>query len=236
MPTPVQLVAGSLPEGYCYPANPQDFNALIFSLAVAQLPDTFPGIYVSNVEPPPTMRDRVWFHTEATKWYYYIGGLWQRKYDIPYDSKILLPFWGSAADINTEGGGSPGAPGLSTGPLWEIDHRMDGRVLMGAGVVPGTTTPVVTANQGDLGGEGQHVQTAAEVGPHVHPPLRTPALGFLVDVAAGGQGTNVGGTEEASDATTGTNTPAGAPMNITQPYFAGLWLKRTIRQYVSPPN
>lgn len=231
--TPVTILPGTL--GYtCYP-TPQELNNDIITNAQAFIAASYPGIWVDVVEPPPDRRNNPWFHTTATRWYYYINGVWQRVYDISPSSKFLMPFWGSASDVDTEGGGSPGAVGVSTGPLWVIDSTMEGRALIGAGTVPGTTTPVVTTSSGDTGGEGQHVQTAAEVGQHTHPPLSASSTGFIVDVPSGGGGTNVAGALEKVDATTGTNADGGQPMSLLQPYKAGYWLRRTSRLYVQPP-
>ena len=59
---------------------------------------------------------------------------------------------------------------LTSGPSWEIDTQFEGRVPIGVGTIPGTTTPVITTVVEDAVGNGEHTLTEAEgaTGVHTH--------------------------------------------------------------------
>ena len=147
--TPINLLPGTLPPGYCYPPDPQDFNVAIITRAQAFLDETYPGIWVSDVAPPVSMRNRLWFNTISSRWYQFVNGDWMRVYEWPASSSVELIWSGVEADLAAFGGGDSSAVGLYTGPLWEIDHEIDGRVLVGAGDVPGSD-PAVSIAQGAI--------------------------------------------------------------------------------------
>lgn len=148
--TPVTLIPGTLPyANVCYPPNPQELNVAIVTRIQAFLDETFPGVYVGETAPPANQQNRIWFNTLSSRWYAYVNGDWMRVYEFPASSKVELIWSGSEAELSTYAGGSIGAVGIATGPLWEIDHEIDGRVLVGAGTVPGTS-PAVTIAQGEV--------------------------------------------------------------------------------------
>src|SRR5689334_14034479 len=159
MTTPITLIPGTLPEGYCWPPDPQQYNVDIVTRIAAFLNENFPGVYVGSSEPPANQRDRVWFHTVSTKWYYYISGQWQRQFEIPNTTAMRWLWAGAEADLVTFMGGSAGAVGPSTGPLWVADHDWDTRTIIGPGTLPSTTVIAV----GDTGGDEKHTLTQAEL-------------------------------------------------------------------------
>jgi hypothetical protein len=173
MSTPVTLSPGTLPEGYCYPESPQTLNVDIVTRILAFMSATFPGVYVSDTEPPADQRDRVWFNTTVQKWYWYINGNWMRKYDVDADSDVEWLWKGAEADLITFAGGSAGVVNDATGPLWEVDHEIDGRALVGPGTIPGTAfTIAINATSDSNGGTGVYEVTLTEaqgaVGQHTH--------------------------------------------------------------------
>ena len=54
------------------------------------------------------------------------------------------------------------------GAMWEEDTDFVGRVPIGAGLIPGTTTPAITTAVGDPTGVAEHTLTEAEGGVGVH--------------------------------------------------------------------
>ena len=253
--TPINLLPGTLPPGYCYPDDPQDLNVAIITRAQAFLDETFPGIWVSDVAPPVSMRNRLWFNTISSRWYQFVNGDWMRVYEVEASSDVEWIWKGDEANLATFAGGDAGAVGLYTGPLWEVDHEIDGRALVGPGVIPGSS-PAVTLALGDTGGEFEHVLTEAEgaVGEHVHPFGQSHvgnddayfALGNAGSVPSysgfyvtGSNGNIVANQTTADLVTLKANAGAGVVAvghaNM-QPYIARYVIKRTARIWVTAPN
>lgn len=258
MSIPVTVLPGTLPTGYCYPDDPQEFNVDIVTRIVAFLNTVYTGVYASPTEPPADERDKVWFNTVNQRLYWYINGAWQRKYEPWASSSRLIMI---EADIDTfnaeEGGDATGvAVGDSVGPLWELATEYVGRVPIGVGLIPGSA-PASTLALGDTGGEAQHALTEAEgaVGQHIHPfglshagnddayfkkagaPNTVP--GYTGYYITGSDG-NIETPETTADLYTspsgndGAGVTAAAHTNL-QPYKAVNFARRTARIYVSAP-
>lgn len=182
MSTPITLLPGTLPAGYCYPDDPQQLNLDIVTRILAFLDQNFPGIYVgpTSAPPPADQRDRVWINSDNQLSYQYLGGKWRRTYQFAAANSGLSPFlvlWtGLAADIDSFDGGSPGAVSDTTGPLWQIVAEFAGSVPIGVGLIPGSSPAATITAPGDtkdsLGvtGEYAHVLTDLEgaVAAHKH--------------------------------------------------------------------
>lgn len=226
------ILPGSLPEGYCYPDSPQVLNVDIVTRIQAFLDQNFPGIWVSNVEPPVNYRDRVWFNTDSTQSYYFISGAWQRKFQWPANDKRAIFYTGDPADVDSLDGGSAGAVGPSTGPLWEIYTDLAGKVPVGAGTLQPSGTVVAWS---DTGGTDQHTLTQAEL----------PNVNFQLPVTAGqANGFDADNSQVLGNpANTGLNSltlqvpsgGSGTPFSTMPPYLVGVWIRRTGRIYVPPP-
>lgn len=251
MSTPITLLPGTLPYD-CYPPLPQTLNVDIITLASAFLNENFPGIYVGATEPAPEFRDRVWFHTVSTRWYYWINGAWQRVYEVP-DGTAERRLWaGSEASLDTFAGGSPGVVGPSTGPLWAADHDFDGLIPCGPGNV--ATDPVTAVTQGaNFGASNQKITiTPLNLPPHNHmvglsasPPnfitTNTNLYSFSVSdghnlgCLAGNSSGKAGFTENFGGNTS--SPPTADPVNVDKlPSVRGVFvIKRTGRVYVFPP-
>lgn len=263
MSTPITLLPGTLPEGYCYPDNPQQFNVDIISRVAAFLDQNFPGIYVGDTEPPADMRDRIWFNTlpASLKFYWYLSGAWMRLYEVPASSNAEWIWKGSEADLVTFAGGSAGiaAPPVS-GPLWEVDHLIDGRMLIGPGTIPGTAFAVaVGATADSSGASGAYEITLTEAqgasGIHIHGvgltnsgnddaffrklglPNTVPAyLGYYITGSNG----NVEQSKTTADLYTLPSGADGAGVTPTAhpnmpPYIGRFVIKRTSRTHVLAP-
>jgi hypothetical protein len=180
--TPVTLLPGTLPY-LCYPTEPQTLNTDIVTRIQAFLSEAFPGIYVGPTAPPVDQRNRLWFNTDSAsfRWYQYVNGDWMRTYEIPASTALRWMWQSTEAALKTFAGGDVNAVGAWSGPLWEIDHDYDGRVPLGVGDVPGTTTPAITTAIGDTTGASEHTLTEAEGANGVH----THGFGKFLSGAAG---------------------------------------------------
>lgn len=223
-----------------------------------QLDQDFPGIYVSETEPPADYRDRVWFIPTAGKFYNYISGQWQRTYDEPALSPRLMPWYGSDAALSAYG--RDVTDGL--GAFWEPATQMDGRVPIGIGTIPTSSPAAAVTAVGDttdtLGssGEYKHVLTEAEgsVGQHVHPFGRTnPASddAFFaktgINTVPSYSGFYITGSDALNVVTQTTADLVTLPPGLTgagvtavghynlQPFIGIRWAKRTSRTIVLPP-
>ncbi len=265
MPTPIQLIPGTFPSD-CWP-SPQEYNVAIFSLARAFLDENFPGIYVGPTSSPPPVnqRDRVWVNSDNQLLYQYFGGAWKRKYQWAAGSPFLMLWTGSPTDLNTVDGGSSGAVGDSTGPLWEIVSTYAGRVPVGVGLVPGSnpaaTITAVGDTQDSLGnsGEYKHVLVPGEIA-HMHgvgtdggiddpPTMLARAWSSIKNFTRRINDLNTSGSSGWHDDTTSlqsgtmgttepfqdTNFPNSDGHLNMQPYIGTYFIRRTARIYVFPP-
>jgi len=78
--TLLKLNPGTLPEGYCWPSDPQQFNVAIMALARAVFPGTLATFNYGNSLPTPENRDKPWVRTDANGYfddtYTWKGGVW----------------------------------------------------------------------------------------------------------------------------------------------------------------
>ena len=86
---------------------------------------------------------------------------------------------------------------------------------IGSGGTAGTVSQSPGTKIGQYGGEQQHVQLAAEVGTHNHPPL-SGAANFFTNRSTTAF-TTAGSVSIGTDATTGNNTSGGNPFNVYHP-------------------
>lgn len=250
MSTPITILPGSLPAGFCYPTDPQDLNLAIVSRIAAFLNENFPGVYVGATAPPADQRDRVWFNTNNGRWYHFTNGDWYTESaSIPGPDGRLMIWSDSEADLwSFEGGDgtnpATNTPTLFTGSMWEVDHTMDTRVPIGAGTLPSTTV----LNQGDTGGAEKITLGLTNIPYHKHfvaavDSVSGTALTAANQVAQGRSDDNYvldGSTKDATvGLTSGTGgNPASTPAaNATDPvtilplYKVIFFAKRTIRAW-----
>lgn len=183
----LQLIPGSLPSDLeCY----QTLYDEMFSRGHA-VGDNITGILIQDLPPDPIDHDKGWIPTSAdvpiypgyiftwhpvySKWVsrHYIGPEDIKRYPVPYVG-VLADF---ITYLQTYDGGDIGAPGVASGPMWEVDSQFAGSVPVGVGLIPGSSPAASIVQGGDtqdsLGnsGEYKHTLTEAEgaVGNHVHP-------------------------------------------------------------------
>lgn len=178
MSTPISLVPGTFVGG-CYPSNPQDFNVAIFSLAQAFLNEDFPGIFVGPTEPPADERNRVWFNTVNQRLYWYISGVWQRKYEPWASSGDLRMIETDVDTYNAAQGGDASTVGVgnSSGPLWTLAAEYAGVIPISTGLVPGSS-PALNLSLGDTGGSPAVALDLTNIPFHGH---NFPQTGNLAD-------------------------------------------------------
>jgi hypothetical protein len=257
---PVTIIPPTLPFR-CYPDDPQEFANALFSQAVAFVQGQFAGTYQGTTEPPIDQRDKTWLHTGNQRQYNWNNtlGLWVRKFDAVIDSRKKVVWGGLAADIPTLDGGTPGAVGDCTGPLWEIDTIFEGRTLVGVGTIPTSGIdgdPDTVVAVGDTGGEGAHILTEEEGGggEHIHAIGAHSGVGINFPYEHGAtntvpafQGMDIAGTVSGPNAGLTNVTLFTLPSGLDaagvttightnlQPYVVQYVLKRTARIYVTPP-
>jgi microcystin-dependent protein len=156
----------TLPEGFCNTLGadwPQQLlNAVAQGVAILQSPGN--GYIIINQEsaPDPTQRTGFLWRKPSlgSLLFQWIGAAWVCPHIIPPGSQDRRLFEGDATALETYDGGSAGAVGDSSGPMWMIDPNWSGRSPMCPGPIPDTTDTLVV---GTNYGEGKHVLIQAEI-------------------------------------------------------------------------
>lgn len=171
-PLVLPVTAATLPAGSC-PTTLQDMLNLFSQFQSVTFPDTFKGVIVSATKPGVSDQDKLWQQTDAngnpTRIYSYAGGLWLSRHPMPPGSIIL--WTGALPDFTSFDGGSTGALGVASGPMW-YQATLDGTapspwgtgVLIAAQfpIAAGTLPSTAVVAVGATGGEENHVLSASE--------------------------------------------------------------------------
>lgn len=225
-----------LPADYCFTT----FNRLFLD-AFAQwsgyLPGTYSTFIASQSEPGVEDRDKVWIQLDASdiptsRNFRYESGGWFARHPRRQDGETWQDermWWvGSEADAITLDGGNADPVSTTSGPMWERDTDFDARFPIQAG----TLASSLMLAPGDTGGVENVTLTLAQL-PTDHKDWRREVSGggdiSGSDVIAGDFGT---GPQDGT-LTTGPN-GGGLPHTNMPPYRTGMWLKPTIRIYLSP--
>lgn len=167
----VSLTPGTLPTGYCFTTLQQLYNDFI-RFTTAYLPNTYNTHNYGSTTPIAEDRDKAWFRLfgdgSPDRWYVYYNGAWVAPHPVPASGSERRLWVGDLTSLQTYDGGSAAAVSATTGPFWEEDTNFQGRSPMGPGAIP-TSNPAKTLAVGENYGEGAHLQTAQELGPHTHP-------------------------------------------------------------------
>ena len=224
-----RIIPGTLPY-LCFPSDPQIYANDLLTLASVQFPG-LTGIIISDSQPSADDRDKLWIKTSAGAptgyQFVWFNGAWVWPNPVAANSDERRLWVGTEASLVTYDGGDSGAAGNASGPMWAVDHLFDGRAPFGPGAVPGST-PALTLNVGDTGGEGSHALTADENGPHTH-VTKLPRDGAAPDtlestaIATHDQTVTLPWTSESSG--------LGTPHNNMPPYYGCFVIKRTSRLY-----
>lgn len=170
------IIPPSVPEGFCSQLTGNDWIQqlanLIVGKAVAQLDGTgFTVVLNQETQPGPDQITSLWRQpsTAGRGIYSYVGGAWVIPHPSPPSGNERRLWVGAlgAAGLDLFDGGAVGAVGANSGPMWEEDTGFQGRSPMGPGAIS-TANPAKTLAVVENYGEGAHLQTVEEVGPHTH--------------------------------------------------------------------
>lgn len=173
------ILPATLPEGTCWPSDPDAYQKLILGLARVKLPSSSGGgVVIGQNAPASTDWDKIWHRTDSSgnliRSYTHGGyGMWVSPHPVPPGSLTRVIYTGTEASLLTyeEGVDEPVTP--VTGPFWEVDHAFDFKIPMGVGTNGDTFdgNPATALTLGQNMGEERHILTGNEfVGPgHKHP-------------------------------------------------------------------
>lgn len=150
------LQPGTLPSGACY--NSEQERLVAFAGALWAVLEGQSFFNYGPDKPDPENNIYPWLRTVDDRWYKYSGG-WIAKNPEDAESDVRRLWYGNTTDLQTYDGGDTNAPGLSSGPMWEVDTLFAARFPVGPGTFPGGTV----VNVGGIGGEDEHVLTDDEV-------------------------------------------------------------------------
>lgn len=154
----------------CYPANAQTLYDEMFAKGVAVIPD-LTGILIQDATPDPADRDKGWIPTSSGIarypgyvfiWHAVLGH-WVSRHPVGASDASRTIYVGTSASVATYDGGDAGAPGVASGPMWEIDTAFAGSVPVGVGLIPGSSPAATIANPLDttdsLGNSGEYLHS-----------------------------------------------------------------------------
>lgn len=223
MPATVGIIVPQLPAHLaCY----QELINFAVGQAVVQLDTTgFKNVLMQASTPSATQRDQSWHNTNDGRNYHWDAGIsaWVSRHPYTFGTDVRLFWTGSLANLMTFDGGENAAVGAASGPMWEPDTSMAGRVAIGSGALPSGASLTI----GDTGGEDKHTLTIAELVAHTHTIQN---VDNNTNTLAAGTGTGGGIVIPRNSATTD-STGGSTPFNVLDPYKAGTWAKRTSRVY-----
>lgn len=236
MSIPMQVVPGTLPQGFCPTSEQNRFNTYAQLLTIT-FPLTATAVNYGSTTPTSDQQALPWYRLNGDgtpdNWYVYANGAWIRPHPIPPNSPALQFYTGSFGSIDSYDGGESGNPTSDSGPMWQVFGQasdistdygtMGGRIPIGASA----DFPL-----GSTGGSIQHTFVLNEIPPHTHNAL-APSTQFLTigGGSGGGQGNN-GWIGTNTTASSGGNTDGSTtPVNIMNPYLSGYWIARTSRVF-----
>jgi len=170
------ILPASLPEGTCWPADPDAYQKLILGLARVKLPaSSGGGVVIGQNAPGSTDWDKLWVRTDSSgsliRQYLHDGhGLWTSPHPEPPSTSKRYLWVGVENDLLTFDEGADEPVGDVTGPFWQVDHAFDGRFPVAPGIVDDDLTIAV----GDQAGEKEVKLTTNQIAAHKHlSPMRT---------------------------------------------------------------
>lgn len=176
----IPLIPGQLAQN-CYPQNPQLLYEEMFARGHGVIPD-ITGILIQDAAPDPVYRgNKGWIPTSGGVpvypgyifiWHATVGH-WVSRNPIGASDDSRRIYVGTSASVATYDGGDANAPGIASGPMWEIDTAFAGSVPIGVGLIPGSspaasiTAPLDTTDSLGNSGEYKHSLTPDEM-QHMH--------------------------------------------------------------------
>lgn len=241
----------SLPSGYCYPADPQQFINDAVGGAVVNFDVTGATVVLKQPSQPlNTQRDKLWYNTTTGHTLYYDNptASWVMPHGEPAGGLAWRIWTGDITTLQTYDGGSIGAAGAVSGPMWEVATAIAGRMPIGAGDLPDHVNGVVSVTVNGTGGHNE--LTVAKVNLPIDTiDVKTAVVGQAGVVGAGAEpvvgqtyGSDaISGPGSACDATD--STPGlsgryytrgqtlplgdGTALNSVGPYYGVFFIKRT---------
>lgn len=239
------LIPPTLPEDFCEQSSQDQANILIGGTQITGTAD--PEIIFSETEPGVDDRDKAWGLLAPgginTGFIFTYSGDWLLLHEYDASGDVRMIWTGTLADISLFDGGTAAALTDRTGPMWERDTDFNGRSPMGVGAIP-TSNPAKSLGEGEDYGEGAHLMTEEEVGPHDHPLAGDAAIQDgrrinIVNTGAGGAGLLIGLTgPPATDLSVSDNTYVAGQqsMPVIHPVRGCYLIKRTSRIYRTPAD
>lgn len=229
MPTEIQVIPSTIPEGFCHQNWQETFNTFAASL-VLQIAGGLAFINYGVATPGVDFRDRPWvrLNTDGSfrGIYVFRNGRWEtRIFSAPPGA--VMAYDGDIANVPTLDGGE------TDDPAWLVCDGTNGtrdlrhRTIRGAGPAASASGSIPALAQldfGAVGGEETHVQTTAELAAHVHTEE-----GVTVATVAGGGPFFVPAATQVQQNTGSTG--GSSPFNVLDPYAALYWIKRTTKLY-----
>lgn len=236
--TPPELPGG---DQYCF-VSYQRLAVDIISRTKGELRvDIGVGWNYGATTPTPEMRAYPWFNTVYGLPFFFnqAYGLWTAPARVQVGPNGLRQFWtgpvdGSAAGLWTYdyGDGTDPASGVTptSGSFWEVDTAMSGKFALGAGTLSPSGTIVAT---GATGGADQVQLTVDQLAAHTHlTKISRDTADDIAESTIAGEGTGISQSISwVSDSAGGDEAHPNMP-----PYYVGVWIKRTIRQWISIPG
>lgn len=145
----LQVVAGSLPSGFC----PADYQAMVNGFSSVQtvtFPTTFTGITVSATK--PTDQTQAWLQLDSfgrpVRLYYFAAGAWLSQHPLAPGFTML---WTTALPTFTSFDGGDANPlSAISGPMWEEVTAFRARMPVGVGTLPISGTVLAVGDTGGL--------------------------------------------------------------------------------------
>ena len=227
----------------CWPATPQSMINEMFDKTRGELQD-LTGVIISATTPDPEDQDKMWVKLDGAGMpvgqFVFFSGDWI--WPVAGFDRNDRVFWrGDLANLPLKDGGVAGVATTTTGPFWEVDTEMSGKVAIGVGALPSGAA----LSNGDTGGNDEIVLSTADLPQHNHAVTIGETGGGNSDETlpeedgafrvVGGNTLEYRSTWESDQVgyTRNSGSPATppAPISVLNPYLAGYWIKRTIRQY-----
>lgn len=152
MSTELRLVPGTLATN-CW-TSPQALINEAFQKGFALLGD-ITGILIQDTTPDPEDRDKAWIKLTAPGGppaislpFTWLAPAWVARHPIPAESNERRIWVGTTTDLITYDGGSAGAVGDASGPMWEVDSAFAFRMPLGVGTSSDGTSVAVNGTGG----------------------------------------------------------------------------------------
>lgn len=126
---------GNLPEGFCPQTEQDRANAYA---AILQVIFPFNMSVINTGSTAPTADNRIypWYRSNPDgtpdRLYSFVNGAWIAPNPTPASSPMRFFYRGSLGSIDTYDGGESGAITDVSGPMWQVDTDMAGRIPIGA--------------------------------------------------------------------------------------------------------